>query len=102
MLQINGTTVNHLVVNPQARSSCPKNFINDRCKNIDDVVDKFSYTDDIVDELVDIEKNRYTGRQGINEAVPRDKETVPRDKEAKQGIKNNTESQIRDKVTKRQ
>ena len=95
MPQINGTTVNHLVVNPQARSSCPKNFINDRFKNIDDVVDKFSYTDDIVDKLVDIEKNRYTGRQGINEAVPRDKE-------ARQGKKNNTESQIRDKVTKRQ
>ena len=51
---------------------------------------------DYTDDIVDIEKkNRYTGRQGINEVVPRDKE-------AKQGIKNNTESQIRDKVTKRQ
>lgn len=46
MPQINGTTVNHLMGTTQAKSSCPKNFINDRCKNIDDVVDK----------LVDIEK----------------------------------------------
>lgn len=53
MPQINDTTVNYLVVNPQARSSCPKSFINDRCKNIDD---KFSITDEIVDKLVDIEK----------------------------------------------